>query len=229
MKNTKRIAIMIITIMAIISIFTSALATSAVLNTSTRAYLKPSTSSRSANVKKGTTVNLVRSKSGWSEVKYGKYTGYIPSKYLTVKQPKQSSTSWKSKVVALDWSKGSSSLKKGSYGYIYDIKSGQTIKIKRMGGHNHMDIEPATTTDTAKLLKASGGKWSWNSRSVILYTGGKYIAAAINTMPHGDQTITSNGYNGQFCLHLVGSKTHGSNSVNENHQSAIKSAYKWAH
>ena len=48
-------------------------------------------------------------------------------------------------------------------------------------------------------------------------------------MPHGDQTITDNGYDGQFCLHLYNSRTHGSDSINSEHQKAIYNAYYWAH
>ena len=73
------------------------------------------------------------------------------------------------------------------------------------------------------------GSFDWKSHAVILKAGGKYVACAINTMPHGDQTITNNGYNGQFCLHMVNSKTHGTEKVNESHQSAIRTAYNWAH
>ena len=140
------------------------------------------------------------------------------------------SSSWKHKVVALDWYDGGSSvLKKGHYGYIYDIGTGITVKIKRMGGTSHADVEPATKKDTAKLKKLSGGSWSWNRRPVILYASGKFVACSINTMPHGDQTITNNGYDGQFCLHMVNSRTHGSDQVDPDHMAAIKKAYNWAH
>jgi hypothetical protein len=114
----------------------------------------------------------------------------------------------------------------GEYGTLYDIHSGTSIRIKRMGGHNHADVEPATKKDTAKLAKLG---YSWNARPAILKVSGKYIACSFNTKPHGDQTLTSNGYNGQFCLHMLGSKTHGSDSVNSEHQSAIRKAYNWAH
>ena len=120
-------------------------------------------------------------------------------------------------------------LKRGAYGTIYDIKSGEYIRVKRMGGSKHADIEPATAADTAKLKKICGGKFSWDSRPVILIAGGKYVACAINTMPHGDETITNNNYDGQCCLHMVNSRTHGTNKVNQNHQTAIKQAYNWAH
>jgi hypothetical protein len=138
--------------------------------------------------------------------------------------------SWKSKVVKLKWfSTGKNVLKRGSYGYIYDITTGIKMRIKRMGGTNHADVEPATKADTAKLKKIAGGKFSWVCHAVILQAGGKYVACSINTMPDGSQTIKDNGYNGQFCLHMVGSLTHGSTKVNPNHQACIEKAYKWAH
>ena len=166
----------------------------------------------------------------------GSVTGYVKTGCVSKSKVKEKTSSaksaayYKSKVVKMSWySGGQDVLEKGKYGYIYDIGSGQTIKVKRMGGSNHADIEPATASDTAKLKSACGGEFSWDSRPVILIAGGKYVACAINTMPHGSQTITDNNYDGQFCLHMVGSKTHGSDSVNEVHQDAIDDAYNWAH
>ena len=138
--------------------------------------------------------------------------------------------SWKSKVVKLDWFKtGKNVLKRGEYGYIYDITTGIRMRIKRMGGTNHADVEPATAADTVKLKKIAGGKFSWTCHAVILQANGKYVACSINTLPHGSQTIKNNNYDGQFCLHMVNSLTHGSKKINVNHQACIKKAYKWAH
>ena len=196
-----------------------------VKSSSAKFYAHATTSSASVKIKKGASVTVTAVKKGWAKVKCGGKTGYMKTSALTRATKKKSS--WKSKVVAMNWFDGGSSvLKKGGYGYIYDIKSGKTIRIKRMGGHNHADVEPASKADTLKL-KSLG--YSWDSRPVILIANGKYVAAAINTMPHGDQTLTSNGYNGQFCLHMLNSKTHGSDRVNEEHQYSIKKAYEWAH
>ena len=161
----------------------------------------------------------------------GSRTGYVPASAVSRSRTSTGGDgSWKSKVVKLDWNDGGSSvLGTGDYGYIYAIDSGVTLRIKRMGGHNHADVEPASAADTAKLKKIAGGSYSWDCIPVILHAGGKYVACSINTEPHGDQTITDNGYDGQFCLHMVGSKTHGSDSVNESHQAAIIRAYNWAH
>lgn len=164
-------------------------------------------------------------------------TGYIPKSCVSSKKVKASpakpSTSkpsdWKSKVVAPDWYNGGSSvLKKGQYGTLYDISTGISIKVYRLGGSSHADLEPATAADAANLKKIAGGEYSWDSHAVILIANGTYAACAINTMPHGEQTITDNDYDGQFCLHMINSKTHGSDSINSEHQKAIQMAYRWA-
>lgn len=219
---------------------------SAYVNKDTHIYASASHSSEKKSVKVNTKVYVVGTDGEFSRIQNesGSVTCYIETKYLSdskVRTEEKSeeksggssssgSTDWKSKVVKMNWFDGGSNvLKKGHYGYIYDIDTGITVHIKRMGGSNHADCEPATKTDTAKLQKIAGGSFSWDSEAVILYADGKFVACAINTKPHGDQTITSNGYEGQFCLHMVGSKTHGSDSVNEEHQKAINKAYNWAH
>ncbi len=206
---------------------------------STHVYKSASSSSDKVSVEANTKLYVVGVSGDYLRVQNsnGSKTGYVPSSdvsrsksSLVKKSVSGSSSSWKSKVVKLNWYDGGSSvLDTGDYGYIYDIDSGVTVKIKRMGGHSHADCEPATAADTAKLKKIAGGSFSWDCIPVILHAGGKYVACSINTMPHGDQTISDNGYDGQFCLHMVGSKTHGSDSVNESHQSAIDKAYNWAH
>jgi hypothetical protein len=90
-------------------------------------------------------------------------------------------------------------------------------------------VEPATAADTAKLKRVAGGHFSWRSEAVILKASGKYVACGINTMPHGDQTIYNNHYDGQFCLHMSDSMTHASSKENRHHQSSIDRAYRWAH
>ena len=225
--------------------------TSAYVNRDTYLYAKATHNSDKKAVKVNTKVYVIGADGDYSRVQNesGSVTCYIETKYLSSSKVSVSSdssessessdsssessssdSSWKSKVVKMNWFDGGSSvLKKGHYGYIYDIHTGLTVHIQRMGGSHHADCEPASKTDTAKLKKIAGGSFSWDSEAVILYSDGKFVACAINTMPHGDQTIKDNGYDGQFCLHMVGSKTHGSDSVNEEHQKAINKAYNWAH
>lgn len=163
----------------------------------------------------------------------GSIIGYLPMSAVSnapVQTQPEAQQDWRDYVQNLDWYKnGKNILRKGEYGMIYDIASGKTIKIYRMGGSDHADVEPATLEDTKTLYNIVGGEYSWDSRAVILITSRGAVAAAINTMPHGDQTIYDNNYEGQFCLHMLNSRTHGSDAVNQEHQKAINAAYKWAH
>jgi len=217
--------------------------TAKVKSSSAKVYKKASKSAKSVKLKKGVSLKVTAVSGSWAQVKMNGKTGYMPKKYLSTaskstskskaksnSKSKKNSSSWKSKVVKMNWFKGGSNvLKKGHYGTIYDIDTGISLRIKRMGGHYHADVEPATAADTAKLLRVAGGHFSWGSEAVILKASGKYVACGINTKPHGDQTIYNNNYEGQFCLHMSGSKTHASSKENDHHQSSIDRAYRWAH
>ena len=175
----------------------------------------------------GTELKVVGARGNFYQVTNGKAYGYIQKSAMSPKKPSKTAI-LASKVKVVEWSVGTRLVNIGDYVQIYDIQSGITIRARRLGGSQHADFEPATAEDTKKILKMGNGKFSWNSRPVILCTGSAYIAAAINTMPHGAETISDNDFEGQFCLHLPGSKTHETNVENANHQQAIKYAYAWA-
>ena len=137
--------------------------------------------------------------------------------------------SWRRQVERVEWfSEGNKLVKRGGYASIYDIDTGLTLRIKRKGGTNHMDVEPASKADTVKLKKIAGGTFSWKSHAVVLIVKSRYIAAAINTMPHGDQTIKDNDFPGQFCVHTTNSRTHETDRVNPDHQASIEKVMRWA-
>ena len=217
----------------------SASRTKAYVSRNTYVYRRASSSSSRRSISTNSRVYIVGRSGSYYKVQNAKgtVTGYVKASCVSKKKvsskksvTKKSTNSWKSKVVKMDWfGDGKNVLKKGGYGYIYDIDSGIELRIKRMGGHNHADVEPATAADTAKLLRVAGGNFSWKSHAVILKAGGKYVACGINTEPHGDQTIHNNNYDGQFCLHMSGSITHGSSKENSSHQYSIDRAYNWAH
>ena len=212
--------------------------TVAYVNKNTYIYVGASTASGKKKVKVNSKVYVVGVSGDFCRVenKSGSATGYILSSCLSSKKVKASAGdgsfggAWKSKVVRLNWYDGGSSiLKKGEHGYIYDIDTGIVVHIKRAGGSGHADCEPVSRSDTAKLLKIAGGSFDWDSHAVILYADGRFVACSINTKPHGEQSITANGYDGQFCLYMTGSKTHEGDSVSADHQKAIERAYNWAH
>lgn len=138
-----------------------------------------------------------------------------------------SSSSSSTKTEKVSWfSGGNAIIPRGATFTIKDVRTGTTIKCKHLFGANHLDAEPLTKEDTAKLKQVYGGSWSWRRRPVLISYGGRIIAASMNGMPHGEQSIYDNDFDGQFCIHLVGSKTHGSAKVDPDHQAAINEAAK---
>lgn len=104
---------------------------------------------------------------------------------------------------------------------VVDVKTGLSFRVQRRGGHNHADAEPLTPEDTAVMLMIYGGRWSWERRAVVVLVGGWAIAASMNGMPHGGQTITDNRFDGHFCIHFYGSRTHGTEQVDPEHQAMV--------
>ena len=257
MKHIKRLLIaLLILLITLPGAAVAATRYTGYINKDTYVYKRPSTSSDKVEIARNTKVYVIGASGRFFMVQNPKNSvkGYVLKSCVSKKKTADPSgqeedpvdpgdsgesgesgdpsdpLSWKSKVVKLDWNKqGKDVMKRGSYGYLYDIKKGIKLRIKRMGGTKHADVEPATAADTAKLKKIAGGKFSWVCHPMILQAGGQYVACSINTMPHGDQTITNNNYNGQFCLHMVNSRTHGTNKINPEHQKCIRQAYNWAH
>lgn len=140
---------------------------------------------------------------------------------------------------------------RGTTATIYDIATGLSFKIKRTYGENHADCETLTAKDTATMKKIYGGEWSWNRRAIIVTVNGKKIAASMAGMPHAGvdklaadtyvnsrsggygsgtnlDTVKGNGMSGVFDVHFLGSKTHATNHVDDEHQAAIQKAANWA-
>ncbi len=128
----------------------------------------------------------------------------------------------------LDWfKKGQSTFPKKAIIQVKDVRTGLIFKAKVMYGTNHLDVEPLTKADTAILLKINGGvEFSWRRRPMLVKYNGHVYAASIYSEPHGDQTILDNNFDGQFCLHFYGSKTHGTDEVKQDHQDCVAQAMK---
>ena len=136
----------------------------------------------------------------------------------------QSSSGGGYKTERLNWFKGGSNkIPKGAVFKIKDIKTGKVFTVRRWSGANHIDAEPLTKSDTA-ILKSIYGHWSWRRRSVLVKYNGHVYAASINGMPHGTSTIGNNNFDGHFCVHFYGSKTHCSQKVDAMHQKCVAAA-----
>ena len=125
---------------------------------------------------------------------------------------------------------------RGSNYKVYDVKTGIVWWAHRWAGGLHVDAEPLTAADTARLCKCYGvttaqeiaDKDLWQRRPILVTIGTRTFAASLYGVPHnypdGD-TIPDNQFKGQVCIHFTNSKVHGSRKVDSGHEEAIE--YAW--
>ena len=143
-------------------------------------------------------------------------------------------------VYSLNWFKAKNNgifralgLVSGQTGTLKDLTTGKSLGIRVQSAGNHLDVEPRTAKDTAVLCQIYGvssassitSKTCYQRRPMLLTTSQGYrLVCSIYGVPHGDQVITDNGFDGQFCLHFLNSRTHGSGKVDPDHKAAIQKA-----
>ncbi|MFO7154500.1 MAG: G5 domain-containing protein [Caldicoprobacter oshimai] len=113
---------------------------------------------------------------------------------------------------------------RGSIAKVTHVGTGLTFYVIRYGGTNHADCEPLTAADTAVIKRIYGGTFSWDRKPIIVQVNGKKMAASMNGMPHGGYSIRNNSFPGHFCIHFYGSRTHGTNRIDPDHQAMIRIA-----
>lgn len=141
------------------------------------------------------------------------------------------------------WTEADKLIPRGSVMQIRDFYTGKTFNLKRTFGTNHADVEALTLQDTS-IIKSIWGDFSWERRPVVVYLGGKSIAASLSAMPHAGldskpaealidnrsgnfglgvnlDAVKNNGMDGVMDLHFLNSRTHGSNKIDSLHQAAI--------
>ncbi len=105
---------------------------------------------------------------------------------------------------------------------IIDLETGWHFMVQRRGGTWHADVQPLTARDTLVMKNIYHNKWSWKRKAVLVeLDNGRKIAASMNGMPHGLGNINGNEFDGHFCIHFKGSKTHGSRKIDTAHQLMI--------
>lgn len=119
-------------------------------------------------------------------------------------------------------------LKKGGRCKLTDLRTGKSLNIYIQSAGNHADVEPLTAADTTTLCEIYGvstaKKIGWEARPMMITVGNYQFICSIYGEPHGVNTITDNNFDGQFCLHFTGSKTHGTGQTLQRHVNAIKEA-----
>lgn len=181
-----------------------------------------------------------------------KVTGIVDDRTYTVltgkvvPASKSASPSRSTRGYAMPWSQASSVFAKGMVATITDVDTKKTFKLKRTYGHNHADVEPVTAHD-AEIIKSIWGGWSWARRAVVVTVNGQDIAASMAAMPHAGldnkpaneyvygrsggygygmnlDAVKNNATDGHMDVHFAGSKTHGTNRVDEKHQAMVQKA-----
>lgn len=130
-------------------------------------------------------------------------------------------------VELLSWPEVNRLFPRGTEAKVIDVGTGRTFRVRRIQGTNHADSEPLDFADTEVMRAAYGGRWSWDRRAVVVEVAGRRIAASMNGYPHGTGHYQRNGFKGHFCLHFLGSRTHGSRVVDPAHQAAVQAAFRW--
>ncbi len=144
-------------------------------------------------------------------------------------------------IYNLDWFKhkdclNDSGIDRGKKITLIDVDTGRhfTGKVQYASG-NHADVEPLTSSDTKVLCGLYGvddadeleSEDKYERRALVVQAGSRQFVASIYAVPHGEDTLPDNGYDGQFCVHFKNSKTHGSGKVDPDHQGMISSAVKY--
>ena len=158
-----------------------------------------------------------------------KQTGNADSATIAAMFQENVTTAAKGTTERLDWFRdGINRIPRGETFTVKDCLTGKTFKCRRWAGANHLDAEPLTKKDT-ETMNSIYGKWSWNRRPILVQYNGRIYAASMNGMPHGTTTIADNQFNGHFCIHFYGSKTHSTKKKDAAHQKAVATAmdYTW--
>ena len=124
-------------------------------------------------------------------------------------------------VGLLPWEDVNRLFPRGSTARVWDVKTEKGFVVWRLQGTYHADVEPLTKADTAVLLAACGGRWTKDRLPALVELQGRLVAASMYPFPHGHEAIHDNGFNGQFCLHFLGSRVHASGRSDPTHQEAI--------
>lgn len=126
-------------------------------------------------------------------------------------------------ILAPWYAGGSDLIPFGAQFQVQDTRTGLTFSVYRMMGTSHLDAEPLTKEDTATMLKAYAGQWSWNRRPILVKYQDKVYAASMNGMPHSYQSNKHSGFPGHFCIHFPYSRGDSSQRIDAEH---LQAAYE---
>jgi peptidoglycan hydrolase-like protein with peptidoglycan-binding domain len=107
---------------------------------------------------------------------------------------------------------------------ITDCWSGQSFDVTRLGGVNHAEVACSTKEDTDVFLAVFGGEPNWSKRPVVVHLPGNDVAASLQGLNHGADSVGLNELEGYCCLYFEGSTSHFNSFVDVEHRSNISIA-----
>jgi len=163
----------------------------------------------------------------WFRVDVNGTEGYMAAEFL-MKKPAPLELGEIGAVEIVEWSVARNIIPRNVPLTVIDVRTGLTWQMISFSHGNHADVWPATRECTETMRQAFG-RWTWDTRPILLIVGDRTLAASINGMPHGGSNAAVNGFNGHVCMHFVGSRTHNGNRLHEqDHQSSIREAFNTA-
>ena len=110
-----------------------------------------------------------------------------------------------SQVQLLHWfNQVKPSLRSGQTILVYDPDTGYAWTLRLLSLGRHADAEPLTAEDTATMLKAFGGKNTWDQKAVyVRLPSGAWTLASTHDMPHLSGAVKDNNFNGHLCVHFL--------------------------
>ena len=146
----------------------------------------------------GLTADGIAGKNTWNKINSGSAVTAGSSSGLMSTLPSASSVkyeNWYSSIKA--------KARKYPYATVYDFTTGLSWQVHMFSLGAHADAEPLTANDTANLLKAFGGKNTWNPKAVwVVFGDGSVYLASTHSMPHSPQHRTTNNFDGHLCIHF---------------------------
>lgn len=121
----------------------------------------------------------------------------------------------------LDWEWARWIYNVGAVATITDLDSGLSFRVRHLGGSNHADSEPLTAADTGIMKQIFNGRWSWDTRAILLKVGDRVLAASMAGQPHGVETILDNNFPGHFDLYFWNSRSHNTGEIQPQHQANV--------
>ena len=122
---------------------------------------------------------------------------------------------------AVDWSEVNELFPAGSRCQLIDLTTSISFRIERTGGQNHAEVAPVTPEDTEAFLQIFGGTPNWSKRAVVVSVDGRRIAASLQGMPHGENSVSGNGIVGSCCLYFSGSTSDFLGLPDAEHQKTV--------